>query len=264
MREDMSRVIVERPRTGAGWARKGRVKTLDNLPTKIGVHRLRVEIGTSKGLNENLAPLRRYLEKQVGRPWNKVFSEISRHVRAENVVQQHVRQHLHDFVAINPRRDVADRFGRRLNRPWHQPLYVDPKDGLLKRTDRLPDVRRARRLEKDGPAPPPTEVRLSDECVLQRIDGLWYEVSMKPLPDPQYRRVVQDGVEIRRLCSEPVRCAVHYKLIELGPQIDDERSWRAYTRKHGENGNRRYAAAKRSLSSAELRRHGLTNETPSP
>ena len=28
-----------------------------------------------KSLNENLAPLRRYLVRQVDRPWNKVWSE---------------------------------------------------------------------------------------------------------------------------------------------------------------------------------------------
>lgn len=35
------------------------------------------EAGGSKVLNENLTPLRRYLERQVGRPWNKVYSEIA-------------------------------------------------------------------------------------------------------------------------------------------------------------------------------------------
>src|SRR5438309_9686382 len=29
-----------------------------------------------KWLNENLAPLRRYLESNVGRPWSKVYAEI--------------------------------------------------------------------------------------------------------------------------------------------------------------------------------------------
>ncbi|MBV9834178.1 MAG: hypothetical protein JO055_07225 [Alphaproteobacteria bacterium] len=260
MREDMSRLIVERPRKGGNFGRKGRAVALENLPTKVGLRRYHAEIGPVKGLNENLAPLRRYLESQVGRPWNKVFSDIARHVRVDSTVQQHVRQHLDDFVAVNPRRDVVERW-RRPGQPWRQPLYVDPDDGLLKRTDRLLEVRRARRVEKEKPAPPATMLRLSDERVLQRIDGLWYEVSMKKLPDPQYRPVVSDGVEIRRLCSAPVLDVVRYKEIQLGPPVDDARSWRAYNHAHRD---RRYAAAKRSLSSAELKRHGLSNETPAP
>jgi hypothetical protein len=59
--------------------------------------------GSAKELNENLSPLRRYLERQVGRPWNKVYSEIAEHLRPDNVVQQHVRDHLRNFVAFQRR-----------------------------------------------------------------------------------------------------------------------------------------------------------------
>lgn len=260
MREDMSRVIVERPRTGGNYGRKGRAMALENLPTKLGMRRFHAEIGPRKYLNENLAPLRRYLERQVGRPWNKVFSEIATHVRVDSTVQQHVRQHLDDFVAINPRRDVVDRYSRYHDRPWRQPLYVDPADGLLKRTDRLLDVRLARRQKKEMPAPPVTLLRLSDDRELRQIDGLWYEVSLHPLPEPRYRVAVRDGLAVRLLCSDPVIDVVSGKEVPLGPSIDDPRSWEVYRRTHRA---RRYAVAKRSLSSAELRRHGLTNEAPS-
>src|SRR6266536_2639198 len=100
MRKDMSRVIVERPRLGGGRHRKGRAVPLEDLPKQEGIGR--PYTGDWKTLNENLSPLRRYLERQVGRPWNKVYSEISRHLRADNAVQQHVRDHLRDFVAIKP------------------------------------------------------------------------------------------------------------------------------------------------------------------
>ena len=259
MREDMSRVIVERPRKGGKFERKGRAKALDDLPTKVGMRRFHAEIGNAKWLNENLAPLRRYLERQVGRPWNKVFSEIARHVRVDSTVQQHVRQHLEDFVAVTPRRDVVSRYRHHLGRPWHQPLYVDPEDGLLKRTDRLLEVRLTRRRRKEAPAPPATRVRLDDDRELRQIDGLWYEVSLRSLPEPRYRRVVRDGVEIGQLCSEPVIDAVSGARIPLGPPLDDPRSWDIYRRTHHA---RHYAVSRRSLSGAELKRHGLQNEAP--
>ena len=52
--------------------------------------------GGLKLLNENLAPLRRYLERQVGRPWDKVYSEIAEGLRVASTVQRHVRDHLRD------------------------------------------------------------------------------------------------------------------------------------------------------------------------
>jgi len=48
-------------------------------------------------------------------------------------------------------------------------------------------------------------------------------------------------------------------MIEVGPSIDDARSWDIYRRA---NPDRHYATAKRVLSRRELRRHGLTNTAP--
>ena len=61
MREDMSRVIVERPRLGGHRTRKGRARALDDLPKQEGMRRAHLHSGDWKTLNENLAPLRRFL-----------------------------------------------------------------------------------------------------------------------------------------------------------------------------------------------------------
>jgi len=37
---------------------------------------------------------------QLGRPWNKVFSEICAGIDRRNTVQQHIHQHIRDFIAI--------------------------------------------------------------------------------------------------------------------------------------------------------------------
>lgn len=68
MREDMSRVIVERPRIIDGAERKGRPRPLEDLPSHEGMRRPHRVAGCWKMLNDNLSPLRRYLERQVGRP----------------------------------------------------------------------------------------------------------------------------------------------------------------------------------------------------
>jgi hypothetical protein len=50
-------------------------------------------------LNENLNPLRRHLRTQVDRPCSKVFSEICATIDRRNTVQQHIHQHIDQFIA---------------------------------------------------------------------------------------------------------------------------------------------------------------------
>ena len=105
MREDMYKVIVERPRRGKeGDALAARLRNDFDGPMRLG---MRAGYGY-RSLNENLAPLRRYLHAQIGRPWNKVFSEICAGIDRRNTVQQHIHQHIRDFIAI----DVDVREGR--------------------------------------------------------------------------------------------------------------------------------------------------------
>ena len=153
MRSDMPRVIVNRPRIVDRLPRKGRDEAREHLPTQIGMRRSVQERGGFKRLNENLAPLRRFLEKQVGRPWNKIYSEIATVLRVDSTVQQHVRDHISDFVAIYPRSEHRTFYtleGKkiRLETHWHQILYVDPRDGILKRSEDHPDRRRRRREKR--------------------------------------------------------------------------------------------------------------------
>jgi hypothetical protein len=107
-------------------------------------------------MNESLGPLRRYLERQVGRPWNKVYAEIAARLCLDNAVQQHVRDHLRDFVAVTPRRQIHDWRASVSGGLWRQPLYVNPVTGLLCRTDLLPEMK-ARRCAKRHRAPAPIE-----------------------------------------------------------------------------------------------------------
>ena len=100
MRDDMHRVLVTRPRLGGRIRRKGRAHRLEEMPTFFGMKRTHgLAKADIKELNEYLQPLRRYLHAQIGRPWNKVWSEIAAGLRVSSAVQQHVRDHVFDFVA---------------------------------------------------------------------------------------------------------------------------------------------------------------------
>src|SRR5262245_8889655 len=73
MRDDMAKVIVERPRKKGcsskkpkGYLRRLRSYGEDGPPSREGI-KARWQ-GRTKYLNEHLGPLRRYLDRQVGRP----------------------------------------------------------------------------------------------------------------------------------------------------------------------------------------------------
>lgn len=267
MRKDMAKVIVTRPRILDSAARKGRAVCDEAQPKGIGLRRHVQERGGYKMLNETLGPLRRYLEAQVGRPWNAIYSEIAANLRPTSTVQQHVRDHVWDFV--NPHRQPG-RYSGYAGRPWHEPLYVDAC-GILRRTDDLPKVRAAQRRPRlrnaDSEKAP---IRLSPLLELRCIAGVWYEVRLAPLPEPEYRpmmcamkqrlkpkspeRVVE--VRLHQLVTSAVHDAVTGQAIPPGPEVTDHESWRRYRECHPE---RVYAIAKRQLSRGELRRHGLSN-----
>jgi hypothetical protein len=214
--------------------------------------------------------LRRYLERQVSRPWDKVYSEIAECLRVDSTVQQHVRDHLHDFVAIKPRRVARWYRGGTL---WCQPLYVDPVSGLLCRTEDLPEERQRRRAERNRAAAPVERIELADDSELRLISGLWYHVRLAPLPEPVYhvfrevRTRFRNGysrlggtfeveLNVRRLVSPNVLDVVTREWIAPGPAIDSPEEWKAYLRDHP---RRTYAVAKRVLSRRELRRFRLRN-----
>lgn len=114
MRKDMYKVIVERPRQGGGWSDSSRRANerrqleliaksdwSDEGDDSDGVNHIldnhepiRNRCESSKSLNENLAPLYRFLDKSVGRPWDEVYSEIREHLRLDSSVQLHVVQHV--------------------------------------------------------------------------------------------------------------------------------------------------------------------------
>lgn len=243
MRKDMSKVIVERPRLGRAAAGKkpGRTRTLvddDGEPIRA-VKSVREPNGKAlktKMLNETLNPLKRYLASNVGRPWNKVFSEISEHLKPTSTVQQHVRDHLNDFVATKTRMKagavmVTPRFGG--ERPLAEDYslyYVHPRTGLLRKNEHYKSWNaryRAKRLKEEAELA--KRMRVVDEKTqLHLFDGAWWEVKLAKMP---LHGLVVDVVQRSRLSNLPA--------IQL------------YGRDNV------YARDKRQLSKAEMKKLGL-------
>ncbi len=259
MRKDMAKVIVERPRYGHsdGHPRGGRTRVVTDddgapLPARVPAQR---RDWKTKNLNENLAPLRRFLMSQAERPWNKVYAEISAHLKPTSTVQQHVRDHIEDIVAVRTR--MADgvvmtsgRWGREqpLDRDWRA-LYVHPRTGLLRKNAKRYSYARAQREEReDAVRERADRVReLSYTRQLHHLaDGNWYEVELASRPLAYYDRRGPGGTMRKGVTDAPYVDVV----IQAGLGGD-----RAADVLYGRRGV--YAVRKRTLSRKEKKAYGL-------
>ncbi len=213
MREDMYKVIVERPRLIHGnWLRGGRdsgfrqFMASEDRATKVG---MLVGHSNKKWPNENLAPLRRFLVSRVGRPWDKVRSELLNGIDQRNTVQQHILTHVDDYVLqqvrVLPRselqpgkRGVVFQYRRNWYRDkeWHAVeesralLFVDPRTGILRETRAQTHHAKRRRIEQSTNAVERAKKErvLDDGRIARCLDDVWYEVTIGPIPGVQLRQ----------------------------------------------------------------------------
>jgi len=197
MRDDMDKVIVERPRRGGGVQGDGRNwRNSRERGSHLGMQR---GYSHPKWLNENLAPLKRWLHKQVHRPWDKVFAELCSGIDRRSTVQAHIFQHIDQFVA----RDAVMRDGEVwVSASWwgrggraslgdaaHVELFVHPVSGILLPNRRLREARAAQRArvgtwaERRGDKPYAVYHVIDETTQWHRVDGCWFEVTLAKFPE---------------------------------------------------------------------------------
>jgi hypothetical protein len=226
------------------------VKTVrddDAALSKVGMKRDALLRGGYKRLNENLAPLKRYLEAQVDRPWNKVWSEISANLKPSNTVQQHVRDHIVDFVATKTSlRDgeiwIHERWAPVRLKDSYTRLFVDPKSGLLRRNKHWRSWQSARRAKREAEAKArAARMRVVSEKVqLHLFNDCWWEVKLAKVPT----------------AIQPVRSAPGARGVRVELPVDDALLHEAGTYESRKDRYGRagvYAASKRQLSKKEIR-----------
>jgi hypothetical protein len=113
MRKDMAKVIVERPRQGRYTRIKKTPRDFEDCPSKEG---MRKPYLNRKSLNENLNPLWRFLERNINRPWDKVYSEICENLKTTSTVQQHVRDHIKGLLMLYMKRSVQHEIDSKLSK----------------------------------------------------------------------------------------------------------------------------------------------------
>jgi hypothetical protein len=124
-----------------------------------------------KELKDNPHLLERFLDSQVGRPWDKIYSEIRSNPDSRRSIGLSILERIKRLVA-------TDCFieNRRVLRPGHlcphppDGLYVHPKTGRLARAA-------PRRYERRRPEA--TRVMIDDLHWYECIDGIWYRLDHK-------------------------------------------------------------------------------------
>jgi hypothetical protein len=252
MRDDMSKVLVESPRSGRSWAnaregsRRQRRNRLDrdgeSAPQRVGMQR---DALSHKHFGEHLGPLYRYLRQQVHRPWAKAYGELCAGLDRRSVVQAHLFQHIGDQVEIDTVWQDDEVWVRNwrglvpLGESWAE-LFVHPRTGiLLPNRARVIEAQRRRRerQEKLAQGHPDRRIGLpgmTPDCQWHRIEGIWYEIRLAALDVLDLEKLAYDVVLKRKLSG------LHRELL-----------YATYGRSD------RYAISKRQLDRGILRRHSL-------
>jgi hypothetical protein len=246
MREDMAKMICECLRVGDKTKyRQHRRKSKhisedgENQPRHESMRKWAVVNWGGKEFGENLAPLYRYLDKQVNRPWDNVFSEICEHIKMDSTVQRHIREHvemhvnLHVTVEGGKIYSKGYSWGGSLGYPLRvRELYVCPKSGILKA------VKKGQGTDyRFKPRPKVKIVWTDNNHQLHQINNIWYEVELDKIENWNNKKMM----------------ALYDAITGFG-----ESDHRKLKEVYGIDGF--YGSSKRQLSSKELRSRGLENK----
>lgn len=189
--------------TGLKSGIKGRRKGAKN---NLGLTRAKASAGgqygwDSKDFTDVLGPLRGYLLKQVGRPWDKVYSELAANLDRRTMSGRHIWTHvwmdvqIHTFIGPDGKVWERPRFSWAAKGGYPvQGLYVHPRTKLLCTTTKswngsrtygnwtvepkVDDGTEELVADLTGKRKYPTWRQKDDaRRELRRIHGIWYEVA---------------------------------------------------------------------------------------
>lgn len=265
MREDMAKVVTERPRCRGGLkAPKGYYKKLESIPAEDQPKREKIrqkwiEGYEGKEFTDVLGPLRGYVHSIIGKPFDKVFSDIKKTLPGDNMSVRHVLGHLWDMlirnVAIDEQgrpcdADLSYRYSDLVLEYEHRGViaYVDPRDGIIKRA---PTYKRAAYKEEPKPY-----VWKGDK-LYYLINDVWYEIEVgtysviKSRLSNRYSHYFSYATELKGFNGYWSYDVVFKRYVSVLQEWE-------LSKAYGKTGV--YAANKRQLNKQEIKRLGLRKE----
>jgi len=223
MRSDIAKVLTEHERSGS-WKgyhdvrRKNKqfAKDFEDLPDKESIKKRYVY--DTKSFSDHLSPLYGFLRKSVGRPWDKVYSELATKLDRRSVAGFHVWSHVKGYVATSI---VAfNKRGAPLGEnyyPLYQDFYVDPKTGLLKKTPEYEVEDRKWYTKPDSSKKKDDKLIefISDFEAAYHEKGIWYLIRFRKLEESDFvgsmYQQYQDG-EVTKVREVTTKKTVYDKI----------------------------------------------------
>jgi hypothetical protein len=155
VRHDFGKVVIERPRRGSS-ARNAKVRWFGRFvedpevdggieyegPVRIprSAHAEGFLKGKiyDKSFTDVLGPIKRYLHSNVGRPWNKVYSELSQALGrgtwpVRHILEQHVNVATKTYRGVDGYVwELGSRGPSRVEATYRNEFYVQPETGILR------------------------------------------------------------------------------------------------------------------------------------
>ena len=186
-----------------------------------------------------------------------MYSEICAGIDRRNTVQQHIHQHLEDFVAVKVIMiDGELRANRRwrvlepLSSSWAAKYYVQPEHGMLLNNHFRLDMRREQRKQRrNDRAEWRSGIREGLRVIdptnqMHCIEGVWYRIEVAPLASTH----AVDETRVDALRRVPV---------DQCPVWEDRKNVMSNYTLFGRHDV--YARSKRQLNVRELRHYRLSN-----
>ncbi|WP_407307864.1 hypothetical protein [Acinetobacter sp.] len=235
MRYDFNKQLTERERLGHKRkfgdirnAKANKVLDEDMSGGKESIHtrRRHARNGGRKSFNENLNPLKNFLRESVGRPWDKVYSEITSTFDKRKVINNHILEHLFQYVelkvyivdgkpcTLNTYRNSIEKYRPiTAGNPNYPTYYVDPIDGIFKAPKQESHLHRRQReaeeAKKAGEKLRSIYHRLNEDTHLIRMNGIWwvYSAKAKPAQVAEYHLTPEWALTQPLMGSYMLKCA---------------------------------------------------------
>ena len=262
MRPDFHKVLCERPRHKPFNAdKRHRKDNLDyeDMPTKENMKINHIRGWGGKELTDHIAPLYRYLNYQVGRKWDDVYSEIRKTIvgKNPNAVKGHILQHIFGFggVELHTYGDGKQRFENTqgygsigLRELSNGQLYIDD-DGILRKYNRKgPKKKSWGQLREEKWMQ--TAQHLPNGNQARKINGLWFEVVLSPILESQILTTWSEPNKYTKTSYPSYQALVNDVLGMRGSPKDFEHRYKAPV----------YASSKRAMNSKDLKKYELKND----
>lgn len=257
MRDDMAKMLVETHRSPAFYTykkcrRTNKQSDQEELPSK---QRMLAPYGwNTKNFGENFAPLVGFIRKSVGRPWDDVYSELSKGLTGGGAVVEHVYVHLWQYVTRKPdftTGKAMDISGYRKPREFTSHEWYVDIDGILR--EGVDKIYKKKRYPKTH--------HFDGRDLYLKVKGLWYAIKCEPLPKAEKKGIYSHDLVSGTLITREVgfRTGRHFVWAPASSSTYVRHIEPSLWDHYSDKGTRR-ATKKQSLNSRTLKRLKLVND----